>query len=157
MSGPDWITMPETMLSEVMRLLDPIPDYRSSADLRDVRRKELAQRKGCTTDVPRTLIEGMVAYLVGSDLTCDHAVNICMCAEIAAHYELTLLLDGKLICAQCGGDGFVFDEASYEAEVRKYAQWAGVTEGEIRAERDDEAGQIPCPACDASGLTRVPR
>jgi uncharacterized protein YbaR (Trm112 family) len=150
----DWLEVPAGMLSEVLRLIDPVPDRLSSADLRDIRRKELERQKLALVDVPRSLVESLIEYL-GVDLTCDHAVNICVCAEKAAHYKLQLLLEGKLVCRQCGGDRYVFDQATYDSEVKKYAEWAGVTEGEIRLERDDDAGMIQCPTCKGTGLTRV--
>lgn len=142
----DWIEIPEVMLSEVLRLIDPVPEHLTSAGLR---------YKNAVTDVNRSLIEALVEYLEGGELTCDHAVNICNCGPAQAHYELKLLLDGKLVCRQCGGEGFVWDQAHYDAEVAKYAAWSGVTEGEIRAERDDDAGNIQCPTCKGAGVTRA--
>lgn len=79
------------------------------------------------SDVPVSLIDGLITYL-SEDLGCDHSVNICMCGPKELVYQLKLAREGKRVCPDCGGEGFV-----------------------MGSDDSDEMTPDPCPACKSSG------
>lgn len=62
-------------------------------------------------EVSTGLLDG-IADLLGEDLGCDHAVNICTCGIESIVAELRLAVVGMHLCTLCGGDGIDFDVES---------------------------------------------
>ena len=63
----DWITIPESLLSEAARHLDPRPVERGSSP---------CQGKDIDADVSRALVEALADHL-REEAFCDHSVGTC--------------------------------------------------------------------------------
>lgn len=134
-----WLTIPETLLSGALRELDPIWRPTTMQDHTEVQR-----HRDAATDVNRSLIEAMVEYLDGADLFCDHGVGICSCSSLALLAELRLLLEGKVTCRACGGEGFTWNQETHDREVAL-----------IGGAYDGEYGYVPCEICKSAGWVRL--
>lgn len=125
---------------EALRQLDPYPVWPDRNDI----------PVGSATDLPRSLVEEILAYL-SEDLTCDHAVNICMCGAAEVVRELSLNLDGKETCPTCGGEGYNWDQAAFDkARSEQIAAWGGQELFDI----GESAGYVPCGQCNKEGVVR---
>ena len=147
----EWIEIPETLLHQALRESDPLTRL---LEIRPIKyMTELRDHKDLT-DVPRTLIEAIIEYL-SEDLGCDHSVGICMCSTIAVVNELNLLLDGKMTCPTCHGEGFTFDYDALEAACVTYAEKHGGTVKEARDYIGDDPGYIKCPHCEGRSVVPI--
>lgn len=129
----DWVTVPDSLVKEALSLAASYLERSRPED---------------TSDYPVELIDGLIAHFKEAG-GCDHSVGICCCAEEDAVAELLLAKDGKLICRDCGGDGYLWSREKYEAAVAKAkAENFGydVSEGE---------GNIECMSCDGRGIARI--
>lgn len=137
-----YMEIPDIMLSEIAALLDPVwqpilPE-----------RLDRMNKINSTTDVPRPLIEMLLKYFEDCiDGGCDHEVNVCTCEYQGAAKEIRLLLQGKITCPQCGGDGFVWDKERYDANVAALMAENGWTRGQVEEVHADEPGYADCPTC----------
>ena len=132
----DWITVPAMLIQEAAALLTPPNPTRTE-----------------TIDVPPNLLRAMIETL-GEDTFCDHEVNICMCPETDAVYELGLALDGKLVCQQCGGEGHTWDHQQAAITWAQDAEKYGIPFQDARHEAPF-AGNVNCPGCNGHGITRI--
>lgn len=125
----DWIEVPDSLMRDMLEALLHYFPKDSEA----------------LSDVPVGLIDAFIemAREAGG---CDHSVGICACGEEAIVAELLLLKDGKATCRECGGDGYVWDEAVYEANLKKYADQGYAC---------DSYGNVPCPGCEGRGIVRL--
>ncbi len=124
----DWITAPDSLINEALGL---------------IRQNYLTDRTpDDTSDYPVELLDGLIAYLSEAG-DCDHSVNICACAEQDAVRELRLAKEGKLLCRNCGGDGFIWSEEAAEKFRREHPDYD-----------DAFAGNVDCPDC-SRGIARI--
>jgi hypothetical protein len=135
----DTIVISDSLWHAALRELDPKPVWPDNG--RDINPQ-------AESEYPRKLVEAVVEYLAEGLDGCDHSVGICMCASIAVYEELTLNLAGKQTCPGCGGEGFTYDQATYEKAKAEYlAKW----DGEMRWDISDSEGYVPCERCDKKG------
>ena len=108
-----------------------------------------------TTDVSRKLLQVMAEELRENDEPGDRSVGISAngWAELAG--ELELAMDGKLTCRECGGEGYVGDEAQYKNEVKRIAKETGESERDVRNAESDWLGNQTCPTCNGAGVVRM--
>ena len=137
----DPVRVPETLWSVAMRLMDPRPP-RSVVE-------EKVQSPDYPTEIPRALVEGIVAHLKDGIEGCHHAVNECQCELIAVVGELELALKGEMTCGECHGDTFVFDEATYQNAL------ANRTDEERNWAPEESLGHVNCPVCRGAGVVRM--
>lgn len=138
----EYVTVADWLWHAALRELDPAPSleqpYQPGSTI---------NRTQSYSDYPRPLVQAVLDYL-SEDLECDHSVNICMCGPAAVVEELLLNMDGKETCGDCGGEGYIWDEAKYKAErARLLAEWGGEELWHI----SDEVGYMPCSRCDKTG------
>lgn len=134
----DWVTVSDWLWHAAMREMDPAPG------------PDQPYREPSTTarsEYPRALVQAVVDYL-GEDLTCDHSVNICMCGPAAVVEELLLNLQGRETCRACGGEGFTWNQARYEASKR---EWESKEPNNWYNFPDDE-GYEACERCNRKGV-----
>jgi hypothetical protein len=117
--------------------------------------KELVKRKGCTTDVNRSLVVALIEYFGEADLGCDHAVGMCTEGGSSIHTELQLLLEGKQICPECGGGGMAWSEEARDAAVREAEKNVSMAPEEIY-DLQRTAALITCPTCAGAGEAPFP-
>lgn len=135
----DWVEVPESLLAEAMDLV--------------------AEKDALgTIDVPPSLIDALIEYM-SEDLTCDHSVNICMCAWRGAVEALQLARDGYTLCNGCGGDGFHWSDKKYNFELETIALERNLRIPEtklwIKAQGlDDTLGYEKCPKCSGEGKVK---
>lgn len=136
MSSTDtWVEIPEWVLSEACHQLDPMP-----------------RKRGDTTAVNTSLVQALLAYFEEGFDGCDHSVNICQCATASLVQELRLILDGKVTCAACGGDGHLWSQEKADKEGRRLEMEYGVG----RFDYDTGSlGMYACPACNSTGATAL--
>lgn len=134
-----FVQVSDLLWHAAMREMDPAPgpDRPYRTPLRD-----------SFGDYPRPLVQAVVDYL-SEDLTCDHAVNICMCGPASIVEELRLNLDGKETCGVCGGEGFTWNQTKYEQARELWLESQGP---ERWYEMSDDVGYDPCEACDKKGV-----
>jgi hypothetical protein len=146
----EYIEIPDLLFAAALREMNPIYDPPNN-----VRKKEEERHKNSVCDVPRDLIEAMIAYLREGAEGPDYSVGIYGngWAELAA--ELNLALEGKLTCRNCGGEGINWDEAQWKREIERIAKETGRSVGEIEEEYGDWPGNIKCETCDGAGIVRI--
>ena len=98
-----------------------------------------------TSEVPASLIKGLIEYL-GEEIDCDHSVGICACGTRQLVYELELALNREIVCPRCGGEGFDWDQETYDKAAAEILA--------LGYSPSDGDGYIKCPTCNSSG--RVP-
>ena len=177
------VEIPEALWSAALRQLDPIPvdmmvaklrfflaqldtglktvewDGVALKILRDTVDKAIAATRPMIVDnnlseVPRKLLEPLIAYMGEGLDGCDHQVGICMCESLALHAELKLALDGKLTCRSCGGDQYTWDEGVFLERTAEIAQMTGEDLADLRMNGQDY-GNVKCPECDGAGVVRI--
>lgn len=132
------VTVSDLTWHEAMRVMDPLANWPDNA--------RRASREAAS-DYPIALVQAVIDYL-SIDLTCDHAVNICMCNAAAVVAELQLNLRGRQTCPGCGGEGFTWSRERYEAaRAKQIAEWGGQELYDI----GEGPGYEPCEQCDRAG------
>ena len=129
MMTSDWVVVNDGLMAEVLGEIQ----------------KMFPSDKKSTSEVPVTLIEALMEY-VGEDLGCDHSVGICACGARQMVYELELALKGEAVCPRCGGEGFDWDQETYDKAAAEILA--------LGCSPSDGDGYIKCPTCNSSG--RVP-
>ncbi len=86
-------------------------------------------------DVPTRLVRGLIEHIEEGDLTDDHSVGICMCAEIGVVRELRLWLNERRTCPKCSGEMFV---VQYDLD-------------RVDHELDEGWHLVRCPECQGRG------
>ncbi len=119
----------------------PVPD-RLMVGVADEIRHIFSPPTGDTSEVPATLIEALIEYL-GEDIECDHEVGICACGTRQLVEELGLALRREALCPDCAGDGFDWDQDTYDR--------AATEARALGYEPSDADGYVPCPTCTGSG------
>ena len=141
MTAQTWIEIPETLLSEACRQLDPNP-----LDKRFWNR---------TTSINRGLVEALIAYFEEGYDGCDHSVNICQCAIVDVMNELRLALDGEQTCRACGGDGMLWSKERYKEGMTDFMDKNNCDRGWAMEVLGETPGDGDCPACNKTGKTRL--
>ena len=140
----EFVEVSDWVWHNALRALDPTPSFPDTPRAA-VRPIILA------SDYPRKLVESVLEYL-SDDLFCDHQVGICMCGIVEVVKELNLNLAGKKSCGTCGGEGFNYDQAKYEAaKATQIAEWGGEEWWDI----GDSAGYVQCESCAGKGTVAV--
>jgi hypothetical protein len=103
-----------------------------------------------TSAVNRTLIQGIIDYL-SEDLSCDHSVNICCCADAAVVEELQRALRGETQCPDCGGEGYTYSQELYD---KRRAELLAMWGGEQWYDIGDHEGFVDCVRCNKSGVVK---
>jgi hypothetical protein len=128
----DWITVPRGLVDEAAReVLEATVMLNSDND---------------TVDVPRGLFNHVADFLSEG---IDSGPGIDCSVLVALVTALRLAEEGKQVCRECGGDGFVYDQEQYD---RKYA---ALSDADRNWDWGDSLGMQDCPSCSREGTVAL--
>jgi hypothetical protein len=107
---------------------------------------------GCE-DVPRELLDAVIAYLKENHEPPDTSVGIWGNGWGELAYELALAREGKLTCRDCS-EGFTWDEGVFLEKTAEIAAKTGEDLDELRRDGQDY-GNVICPKCSGTTVVRM--